>query len=1219
MLVGNAADVTVLAKYYAGGGLPGAPVEWYLSQSETQYTPPNRDDYTFGKFFPWWRDDEDGDDAKSQTFKGRTDADGKHTLKIDFDEVKPARPSLVTASARVQDVNRQTIESSTSLLVHPADVYVGLKPTRTFVQKGEPFDIATIVTDLDGKAIAGRDVRLRLVRLDYVYEKGEWKEQESDVREQTVKSGADAVGARFQTMVSGAGGSYRLTAQVRDDRERLNETELSLWVAGGKRRPNREVAQEEVELIPDRRTYAGNDVAEILVQSPFARAEGVMTIRRSGLLRTERFTMKESSYTLRVPIAEAMTPNIEVQVDLVGAAERTDDEGNALPKLPPRPAFASGAIKLEIPPAMRRLTVTATPRETLLEPGAETVVDVEVKDAHGQAVANTDTAVVVVDESVLALTGYRLADPLGLFYAERSADVIDFHLRDEVTLAGPEQVKQEQAFTAQTLADRSNLTFSVRRGLVGSIENNFMYDSVNASTLQETVTVTKRNAIDLRQNFNALAVFAASLPTDARGRAQVKVKLPDNLTRYRVMAVSVAGGRLSGSGESAITARKQLMARPSAPRFLNYGDEAELPVVLQNQTDQAMNVDVAVRAANAKLTDGAGRRVTVPANNRVEVRFPVAAVNAGTARFQIAAAAGARADAAEVSLPVYTPTTTEVFATYGVIDEGSIAQPVQAPADVVPSFGGLEITTASTQLQELTDAVVYLVNYPYECSEQIASRVLAIAALKDVLTAFKTKDLPPPEALRDSVNNDLKRLQSLQNDDGGFGFWRQGEESFPYLSVHVAHALARAKARGFEVPARTLEHCGDYLKNIETRIPARYSIESRRAIQAYALYVRELMGQSDQAKARQLIAEAGGVEKFSLESLGWLLPVVSTDAASKQETEAIRRYLNNRVTETAGAAHFADSYSDGAYTILHSNRRADGVILDALIGDQPKSDLIPKLVRGLLAGRERGRWRNTQENVFILLALDRYFNTYEGTTPDFVARVWLGDGFAGEQVFKGRSTDRQQLNLSMPALVERTRNAPADLTIGKEGAGRLYFRVGVQYAPANLRLAAADYGFVVERKYEAIDDPADVKRETDGTWVIRAGARVRVHLSLSNSARRYHVALVDPLPAGLEPLNPELATTERLPDASSEEGVARGGNGIYDYYWYWRGTWYEHQNLRDERVEAFTSLLWEGVHEYTYFARATTPGLFVVPPTKAEEMYAPETFGRGPSDRVRVK
>ena len=59
--------------------------------------------------------------------------------------------------------------------------------------------------------------------------------------------------------------------------------------------------------------------------------------------------------------------------------------------------------------------------------------------------------------------------------------------------------------------------------------------------------------------------------------------------------------------------------------------------------------------------------------------------------------------------------------------------------------------------------------------------------------------------------------------------------------------------------------------------------------------------------------------------------------------------------------------------------------------------------------------------------------------------------------------------------------------------------------------------------------------------------------------------------------------------------------------------------MRDERVEAFTSLLWDGVYTYTYVARATTPGEFIAPPAKAEEMYAPETFGRGATDRVIVE
>ena len=72
--------------------------------------------------------------------------------------------------------------------------------------------------------------------------------------------------------------------------------------------------------------------------------------------------------------------------------------------------------------------------------------------------------------------------------------------------------------------------------------------------------------------------------------------------------------------------------------------------------------------------------------------------------------------------------------------------------------------------------------------------------------------------------------------------------------------------------------------------------------------------------------------------------------------------------------------------------------------------------------------------------------------------------------------------------------------------------------------------------------------------------------------RRYHVALVDPLPAGLEALNPALAVTGSLPQDDGRDPQP----GPYRYWWW--GPWYEHQNLRDERAEAFTSLLWDGVY-----------------------------------------
>jgi hypothetical protein len=284
-------------------------------------------------------------------------------------------------------------------------------------------------------------------------------------------------------------------------------------------------------------------------------------------------------------------------------------------------------------------------------------------------------------------------------------------------------------------------------------------------------------------------------------------------------------------------------------------------------------------------------------------------------------------------------------------------------------------------------------------------------------------------------------------------------------------------------------------------------------------------------------------------------------------------------------------------------------MLEALIEDQPKSDLIPKLVQGLLAHRKRGRWINTQENAWVLMALDLYFRTYEKTTPNFVARAWLGDDYAGDHAFRGRTTEYSEIDVAMKDVATHDKQ---NLTIQKDGAGRLYYRVGMTYAPEDLRLEPADYGFVVARRYEGVDKPSDVTRDANGTWHIKAGSRVRVHLDMVNENRRYHVALVDPLPAGLEPMNPALATTGPIPlDPSVDKSR--------DRYWWWYGPWYEHQNMRDERVEAFASMLWEGTHTYEYVARATTPGSYVVPPPKAEEMYMPETFGRGGTDRVVVE
>ncbi|MCB0115151.1 MAG: hypothetical protein KDD84_13710, partial [Caldilineaceae bacterium] len=951
-VVGDHAVTTVKAAYYAGGPLPGAETDWTVSASTTSYRPPNWSAFTFGSWTPWWRYDYgDSSDSYSANFNSRTDASGEHTLRIDFDTPQKPLPYAYDAQATVYDVNRQGWSTSSSWIVHPSNLYVGLRTTGYFVERGQLLPIEVVVTDIDGNPVAGHAVGVRAARLDWEYKNGQWQEVEEDVQtcavETTDAADADDPNAEFATcnFKFDLGGRISITATIEDEQGRANQTELTRWVSGGQRPPSRDVEQEEAQLIPSAETYQPGDTAEILVQSPFYPAEGLFTLLRDGVVTQERFSMDGPTYTLQVPIDDSYTPNAYVQVDLVGSAPRLNDQGEELSDLPRRPAYATGQLNLEIPPLSRTLTVSAAPQANRLEPGGNTVIDVNVKDANGDPVADAEVAVVVVDESILALTNYELADPVAVFYGGRGPGLSTYHNRSNLLLINPDLLAQAAANVDAFGGDGAEVMTMARgtampmAAAAPAAEESMAFDMA-AEAEAPAAEGGQGEAIRVRSNFDPLALFAPEVSTDADGNAAVEVTVPDNLTRYRVMVVAVGDGKYFGSAESNVTARLPLMVRPSAPRFLNFGDRFELPVVLQNQTDDPMTVDVAVQATNADLTaesamsvevgEADGVRVTIPANDRVEVRFPTTTAKAGTARFQLAGVSGGYSDAAEVSLPVYTPATTEAFAVYGEVDDtGSVLQPVLPPDNVIPIYGGLEVSMSSTAVQALTDAYIYLVDYPFYCSEQIASRIIGVAALRDVLTAFDAPGLPSAEEINTFMAADIQTLQTLQASNGGFPIWRQGGEIWPYYSVHVAHALARARLKDYAVPEDMISRSLNYLRNIESYIPGWYSQRTKDSLVAYSLYVRKLLNDVDTVKARQLI-DVRGLDNLSLESIGWLLYTITGDGASQGQVDQIRRYLNNRVSETAGAANFVDGYDDGEYLLLHSNRRTDAVLLEAL-------------------------------------------------------------------------------------------------------------------------------------------------------------------------------------------------------------------------------------------------------------------------------------------------
>ncbi len=158
--------------------------------------------------------------------------------------------------------------------------------------------------------------------------------------------------------------------------------------------------------------------------------------------------------------------------------------------------------------------------------------------------------------------------------------------------------------------------------------------------------------------------------------------------------------------------------------------------------------------------------------------------------------------------------------------------------------------------------------------------------------------------------------------------------------------------------------------------------------------------------------------------------------------------------------------------------------------------------------------------------------------------------------------------------------------------------------PPSGALEARDEGFAVYKTLTTLDGKPLAE--------IKAGQIVLVTLEVLVPKESLFVVVDDPLPAGFEAVNPTFQTeseekSRQLDAIAAEEGDAR---------WWWWG--FNHIEMRDDRVLLFADSLQVGVHKHRYLARALTPGVFALPGSKAEMMYAPETFGRSGEQTVKI-
>lgn len=300
-----------------------------------------------------------------------------------------------------------------------------------------------------------------------------------------------------------------------------------------------------------------------------------------------------------------------------------------------------------------------------------------------------------------------------------------------------------------------------------------------------------------RVDFRATACFV-TVATDADGKADVPIDLPDDVTTWRITATAVDERGEGALAVATLAARLPLAAEPLLPRLLRRGDRVEVPFVLDRARGDADEdrVDFAVAASGALqvVAGGEGQR-RVGAGTAVAVACELAAVAVGDGTLRCAAAAGAASDRSERRLPVLADVVPRALTAAGA-GKGTLeldlaplrpADPGQ-PLQVVVLAGG---AAAWQQLAQRLEA------YPYGCVEQTLSRLLPFAAARLLPAAGHRADAGQDERL----GKGMARLRQLQVARGGAFAWWPGQAADAGMTGLVLHGLAVLRAGGLDPAA----------------------------------------------------------------------------------------------------------------------------------------------------------------------------------------------------------------------------------------------------------------------------------------------------------------------------------------------------------------------------------------------------------------------------------
>ncbi len=1077
-------------------------------------------------------------------------------------------------------------------------------------------------------------------------------------------------------------GYYTARWTSRDDRKQRIEAAVSLWCSD-EATADLGYRSEGLEIVLDKDSARVGEKLPVMLSLPVSGRYVLFTVESEVLHSYQVLKLDGTVKLLQLPLSEEHVPNI-----FLSAWSLSD--GNLL----------SDTKEVVVPAVEQFLDVRLEPDRPNLMPGAEGWFTVHVRDHSGKGLA-AELGLSVVDESVLAIQSEYNPDPRPFFYGEKRGQWIQTATQQNwkgfARLKLDEKqhlvdVRQAAALEGERDgADRQRWDLSSAReepssfGRAAGKKDERLYKSRNSAAPASAQAAEKSQGqmadgyflgvatggaggegpvtqVVVRSDFRETALWKPDLVTGADGEARISLKYPDSLTRWSARARAFGSDARMGTGTASVQTRKPLQARLQAPRFFVVGDTCTLSALIDNQGEGPLSVEVKLDATGLELLDAPARVAQVAPGAHTRVDWHVRATHKGPAELVLSARSGALSDAMKKSYPVEAHGIEALVAGSWKLGSGSLLATLDVPGARRKESTRLIVQVTPSLAVTMLDALPYLVQYPYGCTEQTMSRFLPTAivaktlrerglSVEDALSRVfggieestpqkSGKHLAELEAI---TKESLARLYDFQHSDGGWGWWKEGG-SDEYMSAYVVWGLSLARDGGIAIDKAVLDRGAEYLRLhlVEAEeqgdlaawmlqalaTNARESSDDVRVSKAFDKLWKQKDGLNACSKALFAIAAQGfGRKNEARELVANLANGAIVDETP--EASAIVPGGGQKHPLTTRTAHWGQDrvwtrWSDGGI-------ETTAFVLRALVAVDPKNALVDPALTWLLKNRRAAQWSNTRDTAIAVLALNSFLEASGELDRDVEYEVLVN----GKSVAQRKLTAAQMLRAPSQFTLD-----PRDVRDGANeievrivsGQGPLYVSARAEFFSLEEPVPARGSEIFVARQYfKLVAKPTLLKGYVyervpllDGETVT-SGERVEVVLTAEAKNDLEYLVFEDLKPAGLEAVELESGEGLDAREIRSSEVAFRFGKGTPIDAPRWsdpqrftgrsRGL---HAEWRDRKVALFADKLAQGVWELRYELRAEVPGTFHALPVLASAMYVPEIKGNSNEIRLTV-